>query len=92
MKKYYFKFFKILVAIAFCAYVMFIIFSQEPLIVEKNERLKALEIELLQAQSNEISIKYDIEMANTDDYIEQMAKEKLGLVKVEERIFIDIKK
>ena len=77
-----------LISIAFIAYFIYIIFSQQPridmLIVEKQrvqEKIKeqdAIYEQLLYYQS----------IAGTDEYIEIMAKLRLGYVKPNDLIFI----
>lgn len=50
-----------------------------------------LETELAQAHSENAKLKADIESLGTDESAEKLAREKLGLVKSDEIVFIDMK-
>lgn len=59
-----------------------------------NEAMAAteeLEAELAQAHSENAKLKADIESLGTDKSAEELAREKLGLVKSDEIVFIDMK-
>ncbi len=50
-----------------------------------------LEVELAQAHSENARLKADIDSLGTDKSAEELAREKLGLVKSDEIVFIDMK-
>ena len=50
-----------------------------------------LEAELAQAHSKNAELKSDIASLGTDKSIEELARQKLGLVKSDEIVFIDMK-
>lgn len=50
-----------------------------------------LEAELAQAHSENAKLRADIESLGTDESAEELAREKLGLVKSDEIVFIDMK-
>lgn len=51
----------------------------------------ALEAELAQAHSENAKLRTDIDSLGTDKSAEELAREKLGLVKSDEIVFIDMK-
>lgn len=50
-----------------------------------------LEAELAQAHSENAKLKADIDSLGTDESAEKLAREKLGLVKSDEIVFVDMK-
>ena len=50
-----------------------------------------LETELAQAHSENAKLKADIDSLGTDESAEKLAREKLGLVKSDEIVFVDMK-
>ncbi|MBN2851459.1 MAG: septum formation initiator family protein [Clostridia bacterium] len=92
MKKQFKKFFIWLAKLSFFGYVFYILISQQPLIDAKETEKTQLEKQLYERQKIEIELKTDIETADSMQYIEEVAKEKLGMLKPGERVFIDIKK
>lgn len=63
---------------------------QQPKITQNKEKIEKLNVQITQQQDklnelDELSTKVD-----TDEYIEKVAREKLGLVKENEIIFIDV--
>ncbi len=62
----------------------------QPTITENREKIEALKLEITEqekkiAELDELKTKVD-----TDEYIEKVAREKLGLIKENEIIFIDV--
>ena len=45
---------------------------------------------IAEAQTENQKLEYELKQAGTDEYLERVAREKLGLVKANERVFIDI--
>ena len=50
-----------------------------------------VEAELAQAHSENAKLKADIDSLGTDESAEKLAREKLGLVKSDEIVFVDMK-
>lgn len=73
-------------------YLIYVLVSQQPVIDVKIKQKAELEKELAIAQRLEIDLKTDISMADSTFYIEKTAKEKLGMLKPGEKVFIDIRK
>jgi cell division protein FtsB len=69
-----------------------VLVSQQPVIDAKKQQKQDLLNQLEEAQRMETRLRKDLEIADTQEYIERMAREKLGLLKPDERIFIDIRK
>ncbi|MFO7637577.1 MAG: septum formation initiator family protein [Clostridia bacterium] len=78
--------------IAFCSYIVYVLVSQQPIIDAKKQQKQDLLIQLEDAKRIETRLRKDLEIADTQEYIERMAREKLGFLKPDERIFIDIRK
>ncbi len=77
---------------AFALYFIYIMIWQQVMISRKNGEIKALEEKIDNAnQQTEILQK---ELDNLDDpaYLEKIARERLGLVRPNERVFVDANK
>ena len=48
------------------------------------------EEKIADAKLEQEQLKKELEKAKTDEYLEKMAREKLGLVKANERVFVDV--
>lgn len=92
MKKAFGKFIFNAVLIGLGAYLIYVLVSQQPILDAKEKQKAELEKELAAARRFEIELKTDISMADSTYYIERTAKEKLGMLKPNERVFIDIRK
>ena len=79
------------------AIVVVILFSR--VMIEQQEKLRAKDLEMKEIQNkiddmnkkNEELISQK-ELLNTDEYAEMIAREKLGMVKPGERVFVDVSK
>jgi cell division protein FtsB len=54
-----------------------------------NNEKRVLEAKIEEEKKENQELKKQKGMINTDEYLEKMAREKLGMVKKNERIFID---
>lgn len=88
LKKHYKK---ILISIAI-AYIISIIISQQKMLNSYNTEIKIYKAQI--AKENEIkeSLEEIKENVNSPEYIEQVAREKLGMYLPNERVYIDIGK
>lgn len=77
--------------IALAVYIVYVLVSQQPIIEAKRDQKAELEEQLAAAIELEIEIRTDMSMADSKYYIEQAAREKLGMVKPGDRVFIDIR-
>lgn len=78
--------------VALGIYIIYVLVSQQPVIEAKKEQKIELEEALIEARELEIELRTDISMADSKYYIERAAKEKLGMLKPGDRVFIDIRK
>lgn len=62
---------------------------QQPKITENKLKIAALQEQLEYENNRSVEIDTLREKVNTDEYIEKVARDKLGLIKENERIFID---
>ncbi|HPJ21109.1 MAG TPA: septum formation initiator family protein [Clostridia bacterium] len=91
MKKWFGKVFINIGKIALAVYIVYVLVSQQPIMDAKENQKEELEKELAAAIKQEIELRTDISMADSKYYIEQAAREKLGMVKPGDRVFIDIR-
>ena len=66
--------------------------NQQKLFNAGQRELKALEQKLEEERAENARLRSDLELIGTDEYIERIAREKLGMVKKDERVFEDINK
>lgn len=73
-------------------YLSYIAVNQQKLIYAKNLEVNKIDnkIEDETKLNNELS--KEKEMITSDEYIEKVAREKLGMVKKDERVYVDIGK
>lgn len=74
----------------FVIYTIYALINQQILISKlyKTEEQKKQNIQ--EVISKNEKLKEIMEYSNTDEYLEKMAREQLGLVKPEEKVYIDI--
>lgn len=73
-------------------YALYVVFTQQPIINEKLIKKEELVNSIKNQQEIQEELQEKIEGLTTEEYIEKVAREKLGLVKPGERIFVDINK
>jgi len=88
IKKHYKK---ILICIA-AAYVVSILISQQKMLNAYNSEIKNYEAQIAKEQETKESLTQIKENVNSPEYIEQVAREKLGMYLPNERVYIDIGK
>lgn len=82
---------KILICIAI-AYVVSVLVSQQKMLNSYNAEIKNYETQIAKEQENKESLIEIKENVNSPEYIEQVAREKLGMYLPNERVYIDIGK
>ncbi|HHY24841.1 MAG TPA: septum formation initiator family protein [Clostridiaceae bacterium] len=80
----------LLILIAFMLYFLFIIVDQQKILDSKEEAMKNIQAKVEEEIVINEELKRQKEILDTDEYIEKVAREKLGMVKPGEKIFIDI--
>lgn len=63
---------------------------QQPKILENKEKIASLEEQIAYEQLRAKEVDALKDMVNTDEYIERMARDRLGLIKENEKVFIDV--
>ena len=65
-------------------------FAVSPIISANNEMAAKIEEDIEKENRRIEELNADLENAGTDEYIEKIAREKLGMIKANEIVFIDI--
>lgn len=87
------KRFGIVIAVtAFALYFVYIMIWQQVMISEKNGEIKALEEKIDQANQQTEVLQKELENLDDPAYLEKIARERLGLVRPNERVFVDANK
>lgn len=80
---------RLLLVIGLLAYFAYLIFDQQKIMHNKNLELKAIDNEIKQEMKVNSELKKQKETIGTDEYTEKIAREKLGMVKHGEKVFVD---
>lgn len=80
--------------IAGAALIYFIttLITQQLSISRQNKRIEELQNRVSEAQQQAESLKSEVDNLNNPEYIERIAREQLGLVRPNERVFVDSNK
>lgn len=81
-----------LIVIAFAVYFVYTIISQQVTINQKSKEIETLQSKVDAAAEESKRLEQEIESLNDPEYLERIAREKLGLVRPNERVFIDSNK
>ena len=81
---------KALVLLALCVYVGFTLIKQQITLSNCSYMADEYKAKIAEAESENQRLETELERAGTDEYLERVAREELGLVKANERVFIDI--
>lgn len=84
--------FGIFILLAIFIYMSYIFVNQQRLLYTKNLELNKIENKIGEEEKLNEELSIEKEMIQSDEYIERVAREKLGMVKKDERIFMDIGK
>ncbi len=76
--------------LAVCVYVVFTLVNQRITLSKKHQTILEEQEKIAEATIEQQKLEDELEKASTDEYLEGIAREKLGLVKANERVFIDI--
>ncbi len=82
----------IFILLAIFLYFSYIAVSQQKLIYAKNVELNKIENKIEEEEKINEELNKEKEMIQSDEYIEKIAREKLGMVKKNERVYVDIGK
>ncbi len=73
-----------------CVYVACTLIKQQITLSKCDDAVEEYKAKIAEAQTEKQKLEDELEKADTDEYLEQVAREKLGLIKANERVFIDI--
>ncbi len=76
--------------LAVCIYVACIFIKQQIKLSQCADVCEEYEQKIAEAKLENQKLEDELKKAGSDEYIERMAREKLGMVKANERVFIDI--
>lgn len=76
--------------LAFVVYFTITLIDQQKLLDAKMVQFESLQSKIIEANQTYKELLDDFEMIGTDEYIEKIAREKLGMVKNNEKVFVDI--
>ena len=85
-----FKFLKILVFITISIYVIITLINQQKVLSSYNNMQDQLNIELAEKEKYQEELKASIQNINSEEYIEKVAREKLGMYKTNERVYVNM--
>jgi len=71
-------------------YFSYTAIKQQKLLYVKNTELDKIESKIEAEKKLNEELKNEKEMIQSDEYIEKIAREKLGMVKKNERVFVDV--
>ena len=71
-------------------YVGFTLIKQQITLSDCDNIAEEYKTKIAEAESENQRLEAELEKAGTDEYLERVAREELGLVKANERVFIDI--
>lgn len=78
--------------LALCVYFFYLLIDQQSIIDEKTAALDAIEKKIEEEKEIGSALENQLKIIDTDEYIEMVARQRLGMVKPGERIYIDVNK
>lgn len=85
-------FLKRFLLLGLAVYICISLISQQFDLSRLNSEEKVLDKEIAQAQKEAKELEDEKSLTNTDEYIERVARDRLGYTKKSEKVFIDINK
>ncbi len=82
----------LLVAVIAVVYFGGTLISQQKTLNQKNKEIEALEQKIAEAAAETERLEQEVENLENPEYIEKVAREKLGLIGPNERVFVDANK
>jgi cell division protein FtsB len=78
--------------ITFFLYFAYVMVEQQKVIYSKEAEMASIGAKIKEEEKNMEELKKQKDIINSDEYIEKIAREKLGMVKKGEKIFVDVNK
>ncbi|NLL07108.1 MAG: septum formation initiator family protein [Clostridiaceae bacterium] len=82
--------FGILLFLGAIAYLTYLFISQQGVLYAKQAQLESINSKIQAEEENKEKLIRQSEEINSDESIEKIAREKLGMVKHGERVFVDV--
>lgn len=82
--------FGVFVLLAIFLYLSYIAVGQQKLLNAKGLEMSKIENKIQEETKTNEELKKEKEMINSDEYKEKVARDRLGMVKKDERVFVDI--
>jgi len=76
------------ITIPIIVYLLFVIVEQQEILMQKEQAIRNVQAKIEEEKRLNEELKRQKEILNTDEYVERVAREKLGMVKPGEKIFI----
>ncbi len=86
------KFFGFLTLLVLLLYVCCTFVHQKISLEQRYAIVKDYESQISEAKLEQDMLKKELEKVNSDEYLEKLAREKLGLIKPNDRVFVDVTK
>jgi len=85
---------KIYLLVTLCAMVYFtyLMIGQERIIRDKSNQIAIVNQKIDDEKSKNAELKKQKDQVNSPEYIEKVAREQLGMVKPDEKVFVDVNK
>jgi len=80
----------LIIILCFLFYFALSFVNQQKVIQAKQKKYEILMTSLEEAKTRNEELKRDLEIVESDEYIEKVAREKLGMVRRNERIFYGV--
>ncbi len=78
-----------MVIVVFVVYFIYVMIWQQVLLSKKSKEIDALEKQIIAATQQAEELEKELENLSDPEYLERIAREKLGLVRPNERVFVD---
>lgn len=85
-------FFKRFLLIALAVYICITLISQQGILSRTEKELEIVESQISEAQKQSKQLEDEKNLTSSNEYIERVARERLGFSKKTEKVFIDINK
>ena len=76
------------ITIPIIVYLLFVIVEQQEILMQKEQAIRNVQAKIEEEKRLNEELKRQKEILNTYEYVESVAREKLGMVKPGEKIFI----
>ncbi len=86
------KFFGFITLLVLLLYVCCTFVHQKISLEQRYAIVKDIENQISEAKLEQDMLKKELEKVNSDEYLEKLAREKLGLIKPNDRVFVDVTK